>query len=145
MHTSLRRWKNRLMLAAMGAALLVCLIPTTIGALLAAIGIAGMDRALRANILSKSGSFYARTILGIDVRDVTAGFICWRRDVLEALDLPTVDSNGYSFQIEMKYRALKRGYRVVETPIIFVDRRVGDRGLPVGVVGDLDRNGIDVV
>jgi len=76
-------------------------------------------------IISRGGSLYARTILGIDVRDVTAGFICWRRAALEAIDLPTVTSNGYSFQIEMKYRAIKRGLKVVETPILFVDRRVG--------------------
>jgi dolichol-phosphate mannosyltransferase len=76
-------------------------------------------------ILSRGGSFYARTILGIEVRDVTAGFICWRRAALEAIDLATVGSNGYSFQIEMKYRALKKGLRLVETPIVFVDRRVG--------------------
>ena len=76
-------------------------------------------------ILSRGGSFYARTILGIEVRDVTAGFICWRRAALEAIDLATIGSNGYSFQIEMKYRALKKGLRLVETPIVFVDRRVG--------------------
>jgi dolichol-phosphate mannosyltransferase len=76
-------------------------------------------------IISRGGSLYARTILGIDVRDVTAGFVCWRRAALEALDLPTVTSNGYSFQIEMKYRALRRGLKIVETPIMFVDRRVG--------------------
>jgi dolichol-phosphate mannosyltransferase len=76
-------------------------------------------------ILSRGGSLYARTILGVDVRDVTAGFICWRRTALEQLDLPTVTSNGYSFQIEMKYRAARRGLRLVETPIVFVDRRVG--------------------
>ncbi|HSD91100.1 MAG TPA: polyprenol monophosphomannose synthase [Kofleriaceae bacterium] len=87
-------------------------------------------------LLSKGGSFYARTILGIDVRDVTAGFVCWRRDVLEALDLPTVDSNGYSFQIEMKYRALKRGFRVVETPIVFVDRRVGQSKMSRAIVAE---------
>jgi dolichol-phosphate mannosyltransferase len=92
----------------------------------------GMGR----NILSKGGSFYARTILGIDVRDVTAGFICWRRDVLEALDLPTVDSNGYSFQIEMKYRAIKRGYKIVETPIVFVDRRVGQSKMSRAIVAE---------
>ena len=63
--------------------------------------------------------------MGIDVRDVTAGFVCWRRAALEAIDLPTITSNGYSFQIEMKYRALRRGLKIVETPIIFVDRRVG--------------------
>jgi dolichol-phosphate mannosyltransferase len=76
-------------------------------------------------ILSRGGSLYARTILGVEVRDVTAGFVCWRRAALEAIDLSTITSNGYSFQIEMKYRALKRNLRVVETPIVFVDRRVG--------------------
>jgi len=87
-------------------------------------------------LLSRGGSFYARTILGIDVRDVTAGFICWNRRVLEAIDLPTVDSNGYSFQIEMKYRALKRGFRIVETPIIFVDRRVGQSKMSRAIVAE---------
>jgi dolichol-phosphate mannosyltransferase len=76
-------------------------------------------------LISRGGSLYARTILGIEVRDVTAGFVCWRRAALEAIDLPTVTSNGYSFQIEMKYRALRRGLKIVETPIMFVDRRVG--------------------
>jgi dolichol-phosphate mannosyltransferase len=76
-------------------------------------------------IISRGGSLYARTILGVDVRDLTAGFICWRRAALEAIDLQTITSNGYSFQIEMKYRALQRGLRLVETPIVFVDRRVG--------------------
>jgi dolichol-phosphate mannosyltransferase len=76
-------------------------------------------------ILSRGGSLYARTILGIELRDVTAGFVCWRRAALEAIDLPTITSNGYSFQIEMKYRALRRHLRIVETPIVFADRRVG--------------------
>ena len=76
-------------------------------------------------IISRGGGLYARTILGIDVRDVTAGFVCWRRSALEAIDLSSISSNGYSFQIEMKYRALRRGLKVVETPIQFVDRRVG--------------------
>ena len=76
-------------------------------------------------LLSKGGSLYARSVLGVDVRDLTAGFICWRRSALEAIDLKTVTSNGYSFQIEMKYRALQKGLRLVETPIVFVDRRVG--------------------
>jgi len=76
-------------------------------------------------LLSRGGGLYARTILGIEIRDVTAGFICWRRAALEAIDLATIGSNGYSFQIEMKYRALRKGLRVVETPIVFVDRRLG--------------------
>lgn len=87
-------------------------------------------------LLSKGGSFYARTILGIDVRDVTAGFICWRRHVLESLDLTGIDSNGYSFQIEMKYRAIQKGFRVVETPIIFVDRRVGQSKMSRAIVAE---------
>jgi dolichol-phosphate mannosyltransferase len=76
-------------------------------------------------ILSRGGSLYARTVLGVELRDVTAGFIAWRRAALEAIDLSTITSNGYSFQIEMKYRALQKHLRVVETPIVFVDRRVG--------------------
>lgn len=76
-------------------------------------------------VISRGGGLYARTVLGIDVRDVTAGFICWRRAALEAIDLSTVSSNGYSFQIEMKYRAHRKGLRLVETPIMFADRRVG--------------------
>jgi len=87
-------------------------------------------------IISRGGSFYARTILGIDVRDVTAGFICWRRRALEALDLATLGSNGYMFQIETKYRALQAGMKVVETPIIFVDRRVGQSKMSRAIVGE---------
>jgi dolichol-phosphate mannosyltransferase len=76
-------------------------------------------------IISRGGGFYARTVLGVKVRDLTAGFICWRRKVLETLDLGAVRSSGYGFQIEMKYRALQAGFRVDEMPIVFVDRRVG--------------------
>ncbi len=76
-------------------------------------------------LISRGGGLYARTVLGVDVRDLTAGFMCWRRAALEAIDLSTITSNGYSFQIEMKYRAITKGLRVVETPIVFVDRRVG--------------------
>jgi dolichol-phosphate mannosyltransferase len=75
--------------------------------------------------ISRGGSFYARTILGIDVRDVTGGFKCFRRRVLEAIDLGSVSAQGYGFQIEMTYRALLMGFKVVEVPIVFVDRRVG--------------------
>jgi dolichol-phosphate mannosyltransferase len=76
-------------------------------------------------ILSRGGSFYARTILGIDIRDVTGGFKCFRRRVLETLPLDNVQVQGYGFQIELTYRAIKAGFRVVEVPIVFVDRRVG--------------------
>jgi dolichol-phosphate mannosyltransferase len=87
-------------------------------------------------LLSRGGSFYARTILGIDVRDVTAGYICWRRRVLEALDLDGIKSNGYSFQIEMKYRAIQQGFKLVETPIVFVDRRVGQSKMSRKIVAE---------
>lgn len=76
-------------------------------------------------IISRGGGLYARTVLGVDTRDLTAGFMCWRRTALEAINLASVTSNGYSFQIEMKYRALNQGLRLVETPIVFEDRRVG--------------------
>ncbi len=76
-------------------------------------------------MISRGGGLYARTILGVKIRDLTAGFVCWRRAGLEALDLGSIRSNGYSFQIEMKYRAVKAGLRIVETPIVFADRRVG--------------------
>lgn len=92
----------------------------------------GMGR----TIISKGGSLYARTILGIDVRDVTAGFVCWRRAALEAIELSSITSNGYSFQIEMKYRAVKKGLRLVETPIIFVDRRVGQSKMSRAIVAE---------
>ena len=76
-------------------------------------------------VLSKGGSLYARTILGLPVRDLTGGFKCFRREVLESIDLPSVRSTGYAFQIELTYRALKRGFTVREVPIVFADRRVG--------------------
>lgn len=76
-------------------------------------------------ILSRGGSLYARTVLGIGVRDLTGGFKCFRREVLEAIDLETVQCTGYAFQIELTYRAIRRGFRVVEVPIVFADRRVG--------------------
>jgi dolichol-phosphate mannosyltransferase len=87
-------------------------------------------------LISRGGSFYARTILGIDVRDVTAGFICWRRRALDVLDLDTLGSNGYMFQIETKYRALQAGMKIVETPIIFVDRRVGQSKMSRAIVAE---------
>jgi len=75
--------------------------------------------------ISRGGSWYARTILGIPVRDLTGGFKCFHRKVLESIDLPTVECSGYAFQIELTYRAIRKGFRVVEIPIVFVDRRVG--------------------
>jgi len=76
-------------------------------------------------IISRGGSLYARTILGVRVRDLTAGFKCFRRAVLEALDLDGVTSSGYGFQIELTYKTLRKGFKVSEVPIVFEDRRVG--------------------
>lgn len=76
-------------------------------------------------IISKGGSLYARSILGVKVRDLTGGFKCFNRRVLEAIDLDTVQSSGYGFQIELTYRTLKKGFTVKEIPIVFEDRRVG--------------------
>jgi dolichol-phosphate mannosyltransferase len=87
-------------------------------------------------LLSKGGSLYARTILGIPVRDLTGGFKCFRRRVLEGLDLPSVGSNGYAFQIELTYRALKRGFSVREVPITFTDRLVGTSKMSRRIVAE---------
>jgi len=80
---------------------------------------------LSRQLISAGGSLYARTILGLGVRDLTSGFKCFRREVLAAIDLDAVHSNGYSFQIEMTYRAVRKGFSVAEVPIIFIDRRAG--------------------
>ena len=85
-------------------------------------------------IISRGGSLYARTILGIAVRDLTGGFKCFHRKVLESIDLPTVECSGYAFQIELTFRALRRGFRVVEVPIVFVDRRVGQSKMSKRIV-----------
>jgi dolichol-phosphate mannosyltransferase len=77
------------------------------------------------HFISKGGSFYSRVILGLPVRDLTSGYKAFSRRALEAIDLGAVHSNGYSFQIEMTYRALRLGMRVKEVPIVFVDRTHG--------------------
>ena len=76
-------------------------------------------------VISRGGSLYARSILGVRVRDLTGGFKCFNRRVLEAIDLGAVKSSGYAFQIELTYRSLKAGFKVKEIPIVFEDRRVG--------------------
>jgi dolichol-phosphate mannosyltransferase len=85
-------------------------------------------------IISAGGSFYARLILGVGIRDLTGGFKCYRREVLEAIDLDAVKSKGYAFQIETTYRALRKGFRVVEVPITFVDRVVGGSKMSRAIV-----------
>jgi dolichol-phosphate mannosyltransferase len=77
-------------------------------------------------IVSRGGSLYARLVLGLPVHDLTGGFKCFRAEVLEAIDLPTVRAHGYAFQVELTNRAVRRGFRVVEVPITFRDRLRGE-------------------
>ena len=76
-------------------------------------------------LISRGGSAYARLLLGVGVADLTGGFKVFRRPVLEAIDLATIPALGYAFQVETTYRAVRAGFRVVEVPIVFRDRRVG--------------------
>lgn len=86
--------------------------------------------------ISRGGSTYSRLVLGLDVRDLTGGFKCFRREVLEAVDLDAVESRGYAFQVEMTYRAIQLGFRVVEVPIVFRDRQVGSSKIDGSVVAE---------
>ena len=88
------------------------------------------------HILSKGGSLYSRTWLGLPVRDLTSGYKAFRRRVLTGIELDGVSSNGYSFQIELTYRAVRKGFRVAEVPIIFVDRRAGQSKMSRRIVAE---------
>ena len=92
-------------------------------------------------LLSYFANVYARTITGLQLYDGTAGFKCFRRSVLEAINLDDIRSNGYAFQIEMNFRAWRRGFRIVEIPIVFVDRTEGESKMSKRIV----REGILVV
>ncbi len=85
-------------------------------------------------LLSYFANIYARLVTGIPVKDATGGFKCFRRKVLEALNLDRVSSSGYSFQIEMNYYCWKKGFKIKEIPIIFVDRKIGDSKMSTGIV-----------
>ena len=89
---------------------------------------------LHRRVISRGGSLYARTWLGVNVSDLTGGFKCFRRWVLEALDLDAVHGQGYVFQIELTYRTLRMGGRVVEVPITFEDRTLGESKMSMGIV-----------
>lgn len=86
--------------------------------------------------ISRWGSTYARFWLGISIRDLTGGFKCFRREVLEAIHLETVGALGYAFQVETTYRACLAGFRVVEIPIVFKDRRVGESKMSRSIVAE---------
>jgi dolichol-phosphate mannosyltransferase len=85
-------------------------------------------------IVSRGGSWYARTVLGVPIRDFTGGFKVFRRRVLEAIDLDRIRSEGYAFQVELTYRALQMGFRVVEVPILFTERRAGQSKMTRAIV-----------
>jgi dolichol-phosphate mannosyltransferase len=85
-------------------------------------------------IISRGGGIYSRLILGFPLNDWTGGFNAWKKPVLEGIHLDSVVSNGYSFQIELKYKALKRGFRGAESPIVFEDRRVGHSKMSMKIV-----------
>lgn len=85
-------------------------------------------------VLSYGAGVYTRAITRLPIRDVTAGFKCFRRGVLEAIDFDHVRSNGYSFQIEMNYRAWRKGFRIVEVPIVFTERSEGESKMSKGIV-----------
>ncbi|MDY5357518.1 MAG: polyprenol monophosphomannose synthase [Candidatus Cryptobacteroides sp.] len=87
-------------------------------------------------IMSYYASVYVRTVLGMDVYDCTAGFKCYRRKVLETIDLDKVQMKGYGFQIEMKYSTFKLGFKIKEVPIIFVDRTLGTSKMSSGIFGE---------
>ncbi len=85
-------------------------------------------------LISRAGGMYAGAVLGLPIRDLTGGFKIWRRELLQSIDLSNITSDGYSFQIETTYRAMKRGARVVQIPVVFHDRVVGKSKLSRRVV-----------
>ena len=85
-------------------------------------------------LLSYFASIYVRTILGIPIHDTTAGFVCFSRKVLETIDLNDIKLKGYGFQIEMKFRAFKKGFKIVEVPIIFTNRELGTSKMNGGII-----------
>lgn len=97
-------------------------------------GITEWGRARRT--LSRGGSLYARRILGVEIRDLTGGFKCFHRAVLEHLDLAEVAASGYSFQVEMTWRTLKAGFSVMEVPITFRERDVGESKMSAAIVAE---------
>ncbi len=102
-------------------------------------GVRVVDWPLSRLILSYGAGVYTRLITRLPVKDVTAGFKCFRRGVLESIDFDAVKSNGYSFQIEMNYRAWKRGFKLVEVPIVFTERAEGQSKMSKSIVREAMR------
>ena len=87
-------------------------------------------------LMSYYASAYVRLVTGLKVRDTTAGFVCYRRQVLEAIDLDAVEFRGYAFQIEMKFTAWRMGFTIKEVPIVFVNRVLGTSKMSSGIFGE---------
>jgi dolichol-phosphate mannosyltransferase len=97
-------------------------------------GVSVVNWPIRRLILSYFASVYTRWVTGLQVRDCTSGFKCFRRSTIEAIDLSRVTSDGYSFQIEMNYRCMEKGFRIAEIPIIFIDRHAGSSKMSGSIV-----------
>lgn len=87
-------------------------------------------------LMSFYASMYVRIVTRMKIRDTTAGFVCWRRRVLESLELDKIEFKGYAFQIEMKFKAFKRGFKIVEVPIVFVNRVLGTSKMNGSIFGE---------
>lgn len=94
------------------------------------------DWNLLRRMISRGGSAYARRVLGLQIQDLTAGFRCFRREVLEAIDLGSIKSRGYAFQVEMAYRTIQLGFEVVEVPIVFRERRAGASKIDGAIIAE---------
>lgn len=97
-------------------------------------GVSVVNWPIRRLMLSVFASFYTRTITGLPVKDCTSGFKCFRRSAIEAIDLDSVASDGYSFQIEINYRCMEKGLTIKEVPIIFIDRHAGSSKMSKKIV-----------
>lgn len=97
-------------------------------------GVSVVNWPIRRLILSYFASVYTRWVTGLQLRDCTSGFKCFRRSAIEAIDLARVKSDGYSFQIEMNYRCMEKGFRITEIPIIFIDRHAGSSKMSGSIV-----------
>ncbi|MCD6557077.1 MAG: polyprenol monophosphomannose synthase [Bacteroidales bacterium] len=99
-------------------------------------GISVVNWPLGRILMSYYASMYVRTVLGMKIKDTTAGFVCYKRDVLETIGIDDIHMKGYGFQIEMKYRSVKLGYKVIEVPIIFTDRTEGNSKMSGGIFSE---------
>ena len=99
-------------------------------------GISVVNWPLGRILMSYYASMYVRTVLGMKIKDTTAGFVCYKRDVLENIGIDDIHMKGYGFQIEMKYRSVKLGYKITEVPIIFTDRTEGNSKMSGGIFSE---------